>query len=434
LGILVIYLSINQRKANIMQKVIALILGGGQGKRLFPLTMYRSKPAVPIGGKYRLIDIPVSNCLHSGIKNIYVLTQFNSESLNNHINNTYRFDYFSRAFVRILAAEQTVDNTNWFQGTADAVRRNILHLDLKGSEEILVLSGDHLYDMDYKEFIDYHREKKADFTVSVIPVREDESHEFGVLKLSREGKIVGFKEKPKTAADLSGYIINTRKTFFGHDASKRYCLASMGVYIFNSKALLEALSGNDADFGKEVIPHCVKSLKGYGYVYNGYWKDVGTIKSFYDVNMEMALSKPQFYFIHSGTVFTRPRFLPSARILNCKIENSLVAEGSIIHEAEIDGSVVGLRSIIGKGCRISRSVLMGADYYEGAGAKNPVHIGIGDGASIDKAIIDKNARIGKNVTIRNAKGIKNFDGENYFIRDGIVIIPKNAVIKSGTKI
>jgi len=405
-----------------MKRVIALILGGGQGKRLFPLTMYRSKPAVPIGGKYRLIDIPISNCLHSGLKNIYVLTQFNSESLNNHINNTYRFDYFSRAFVRILAAEQTVDNTTWFQGTADAVRRNIFHLELKGDEEILILSGDHLYNMDYRDLVGFHRKNNADFTISVIPVRERESRELGILKLGRSGKIVGFKEKPKTHSEVKGLI------------SGRHYLASMGVYVFNARALLKVLDGNDVDFGKEIIPHSIRRLRGFGYIFNDYWKDVGTIKSFYGVNMDMAASKPQFSFFHEGAVFTRPRFLPTARAYNCKIRLSLLAEGCIIHDAEIVNSIVGLRSIVGRLCRISRTVMMGADYYEGQKSKEPVRIGIGDGTSIDKAIVDKNARIGRNVVIRNVKNLKNFDGPNYFIRDGIVIIPKNAIIKDGTRI
>ena len=405
-----------------MKKVIALILGGGQGKRLFPLTMYRSKPAVPIGGKYRLIDIPISNCLHSGIKDIYVLTQFNSESLNNHVNNTYRFDYFSRAFVRILAAEQTVDSTNWFQGTADAVRRNLFHLELKGNEEILILSGDHLYNMNYRSFINYHREKKADLTVSAIPVPERGLREFGILKVSADGRISNFKEKPKRRSELKGYKIS------GH------YLASMGVYVFNCAALKEALAGNDADFGKEVIPHSIKQLRAFGYLFNGYWKDVGTISSFYEVNMGMALSRPQFSFFYDGSLFTRPRFLPSARIFNSRIEYSLITEGSVIREARINNSIVGLRSIIGKGCRISRTVLMGADYYEEPDPKETLPIGIGDGTCIDKAIVDKNARIGKNVTITNVNKMKNFDGEGYFIRDGIVIIPKNARIKPGTKI
>ena len=408
-------------------RLIALILGGGQGKRLFPLTMYRSKPAVPIGGKYRLIDIPISNCLHSNIKDIYVLTQFNSESLNNHINNTYRFDYFSRAFVRILAAEQTLDNINWFQGTADAVRKNIIHLNLQGDEDILILSGDHLYDMDYREFAAVHRKSGADFTVSVLPIRKREASEFGVLRLGRDGKIVKFKEKPKTGAELRGYE---------YDGGERgQYLASMGVYIFKAEALLRSLDNADADFGKEVIPHSIRSLKGYGYIFNGYWKDVGTIKAFYDVNMEMAESKPQFSYFYEGAVFTRPRFLPSARVTRSKLEHSLVSEGCVITDADIRHTIIGLRSIIGKGCRIARTVLMGADFFErDKRAEHPVKLGIGDGTVIDKAIVDKNARIGRNCVIRNLKGLKNHDGDNYYIRDGIVIIPKNAVLRDNTKI
>ena len=403
-------------------KTIALILGGGQGKRLFPLTMYRSKPAVPIGGKYRLIDIPVSNCLHSGLKDIYVLTQFNSESLNNHINNTYRFDYFSRAFVRILAAEQTVENTTWFQGTADAVRRNLSHLNLTGDEDILILSGDHLYNMDYRAFVSFHRNAGADFTVSVIPISAGDAKEFGVLRLNKANRIVEFKEKPKNSAGI-------RK--FRHGS--KY-IASMGVYVFKASALMKALEGSAADFGKEVIPHSINKLKGFGYMFNGYWKDVGTIRSFYDASMDLANHKPHLSFFYSGFVFTRPRFLPSARIAGCKVKSSIIAEGSIIKDADISGSVVGLRSIIGGNCRISRSVIMGADYYEKAGAAKRIKIGIGDGCHIDKAIIDKNARIGKNVVIANEKGVENFDGDGYFIRDGIAIITKNSVLKDGSRI
>lgn len=406
-----------------MKKVIALILGGGQGKRLFPLTMYRSKPAVPIGGKYRLIDIPVSNCLHSGIKDIYVLTQFNSESLNNHINNTYRFDYFSRAFVRILAAEQTVNNTTWFQGTADAVRRNLGHLNLKGDEELLILSGDHLYDMDYRDLVHFHRKHNADLTVSVVPIRKDEVREFGILRLDNSNLIKGFREKPVTADDLRGF------RFKGHGY-----LASMGVYLFNARVLHKVLKGDAADFGREIIPHSIKKFRALGYIFGGYWRDVGTIKSFYEANMEMASSRPHFSFLYKGSVFTRPRFLPPARVSACRIEKSLVAEGSLIEDAFIKESIVGLRSAIGKDCRIERSVLMGADYYEGPQSKEPVRIGIGDGARIEKAIVDKNARIGRDVVIKNIKNLKNFDGENYFIRDGIVIIPKNTCIKDGTRI
>lgn len=412
-----------------MKNVIALILGGGQGKRLFPLTMYRSKPAVPIGGKYRLIDIPISNCLHSDIKNIYVLTQFNSESLNNHVNSTYRFDYFSRAFVRILAAEQTLSGSNWFQGTADAVRKNMAHLHIKSDDdEILILSGDHIYDMDYRELLNFHRSKGADFTVSVFPVSSDEVKELGILKMSPLKRIIRFHEKPGKPSELKDL------KFKNSGDPKCPYLASMGVYVFKVSALKKVLEGKYVDFGREIIPHSIDKFNGYGYIFNGYWKDVGTIKSFYDANIDIAESKPYFSFIYKGQVFTRPRFLPSARIFNSTIEHSVIAEGCIIHEADIKNSIVGLRTIMGKGCKVTKTVIMGADFYEESSDKGPVKIGIGDGCIIENAIVDKNARIGKNVVIKNLKGVKDYDGDSYYIRDGIVIIPKKALIKDGTKI
>lgn len=412
-----------------MKNVIALILGGGQGKRLFPLTMYRSKPAVPIGGKYRLIDIPLSNCLHSDIKSIYVLTQFNSESLNNHVNSTYRFDYFSRAFVRILAAEQTLEGANWFQGTADAVRKNIVHLHIKNDvEDILILSGDHIYDMDYHDLINFHRTKGADFTVSVVPAYPGEIGELGILKMESSKRIVKFREKPSTPKELMDLKFKRPKN------PKCPYLASMGVYVFKASVLRKALEGSDADFGREVIPHSIKKFKGFGYIFDGYWKDIGTIRSFYETNLELAASRPHLAFLYKGRVFTRPRFLSPSRISNCHIEHALITEGCVINDAEIKNSTVGLRSIIGKGCKIAKSVLMGADYYEESPPKGSIRIGIGDGAVIENAIIDKNARIGKNVVIKNLSNLKNTDAGYYFIKDGIVVIPKNAAIKDGTKI
>lgn len=413
-----------------MKNVIAMILGGGQGKRLFPLTMVRSKPAVPIGGKYRLIDIPISNCLHSDIKSIYVLTQFNSESLNNHINSTYRFDFFSRAFVRILAAEQTLEGANWFQGTADAVRKNILHLDLKNNDEdILILSGDHIYDMDYHELVHFHRNKNADFTVSVVPACSEEVKELGILKLGGNKRIIKFKEKPNTPAELKNLKFKSSK-----DPKCPY-LASMGVYVFKASVLKKALEGNDTDFGREVIPHSIKKFNGFGYIFDGYWKDIGTISSFYEANLDIAASKPPLAFLYKGRVFTRPRFLSPSRIIaNCRIEESLITEGCVINDAEIKRSTIGLRSIVGKGCKITKSVIMGADYYESSHSKEAVRIGIGDGSVVENAIVDKNARIGRNVVIKNLKNLKNMDDNSYYIRDGIVVIPKNTVIKDGTKI
>ncbi|MDD5495604.1 MAG: glucose-1-phosphate adenylyltransferase [Candidatus Omnitrophica bacterium] len=405
-----------------MKKTISLILGGGQGKRLFPLTEYRSKPAVPIGGKYRLIDIPISHCLRSGIKDIYVLTQFNSESLNNHINNTYRFDYFSRAFVRILAAEQTLEHTDWYEGTADAVRKSMAHLNLKGNEEILILSGDHLYNMDYREIVSYHRRTGADITVSVIPIKEYEVKEFGILKLSKNNRIIGFKEKPKKMSEIKGF---RRQGSY---------MASMGVYIFNARVLTNVLEGNDVDFGHEIIPHSIKTFKAFAYPFNGYWRDIGTIKSFYEANMELAAYKPHFSFFYGGAIFSRPRFLPPACLLDGNIARSIIAEGSVIKDADIKNSIIGLRTMIGNGCKVNRAIVMGADYYEEGSVKSSIKLGIGDGTVIDTAIVDKNARIGKNVIIKNLKNLKNFDGQGYFIRDGIVIIPKNGLVKDGNKI
>lgn len=417
----------------IKSNLVALILGGGQGKRLFPLTMYRSKPAVPIGGKYRLIDIPVSNCLHSNIKNIYVLTQFNSESLNNHVNSTYRFDYFSRAFVRILAAEQTSTNGNWFQGTADAVRRNLAHLNLSGAEDVLILSGDHLYKMDYSVLYDFHKKTNADFTVSAIPITKKETREFGILKVNSDGRITAFKEKPANDNELKGYKFCRNVSVVGSHSPCSY-LASMGVYIFKAKALLAALNGKATDFGKEIIPNSIGKMKGFAFLFNDYWKDVGTIESFYEVNIGLALQKPYFSFFYDGLVFSRPRFLPPARIIGGSISRSIISEGSAINKAEIESSIIGLRSIVGKGCRITRTVMMGADYFEPISSPEAIRVGIGDGTCIDKAIVDKNARIGRNVTICNSRKLRNYDGENYFIRDGIVIIPKSARIADGTKI
>lgn len=419
-----------------MEKVIALILGGGQGKRLFPLTKYRSKPAVPIGGKYRLIDIPISNCLHSGIKDIYVLTQFNSESLNNHINNTYRFDYFSRAFVRILAAEQTLENTNWYQGTADAVRKGLPHLNLYGIDLVLILSGDHLYRMNYGDLVRFHREKEADFTVSVIPVKRSEAHEFGILRLNKDSRILAFKEKPKKTSELKSFLFTANSSGENQGIAKSAYLASMGVYLFRVAALRKVLESQDTDFGREVIPNSIEKCKVYGYVFNDYWKDVGTIKSFYDVNIDFTSPKPHFSFFAEDKVFTRPRFLPPAQITNSKIRHSLVSEGCMINGATIEHSVMGLRSIVGKNCRVTKSVIMGADFYDepGAAATNEIRVGIGDRCVVERAIVDKNARIGKDVVIRNPKNLKDYDGPNYYIRDRVVIIPKNTTIPDHTKI
>lgn len=409
-----------------MKKTVVLILGGGQGKRLFPLTRDRAKPAVPIGGKYRLIDIPISNCLNSELKNIFVLTQFNSASLNNHVSQAYKFDYFTNTSVAILAAEQTLENANWFQGTADAVRKNLVHLNIRGDEDILILSGDHLYSMDYKDIVEFHRKSSADLTLSIIPVKIPEAKEFGVIRVDKNSRITSFREKPKTKDDLKGFVFNSRE-----------CFASMGVYVFKANILIKSLGGNYLDFGKQLIPDAITKYKSFGFIFNGYWKDIGTIKSFYEANIELTKKNPPFSFFNKETgwrVYSRPRFLEPAKIENVKINNAFITEGAFIKKAKIKNSIIGLRSIINENCDIQNSIIMGADYYEKNQKNNPIAIGIGMNSTIKKAIVDKNARIGKNVRIINKKNLINYDGENYFIRDRVVIIPKNSIIKDGTVI
>lgn len=408
-------------------RVVAIILGGGQGKRLYPLTRDRSKPAVPIGGKYRLVDIPISNSLHAGIKEIFVLTQFNSSSLNNHILNTYKFDYFSRSSVTLLAAEQTLSSEKWFQGTADAVRCHLAHYHLDPDDEVLILSGDHLYRMDFTQLIDFHRRQKADLTISVIGVPDKEAHQFGLLKAEESGRISDFVEKPKAP--------EVRKKFqFG----KNQFLASMGIYLFQARVLIDLLNGTETDFGKEVIPKAIKSSRAYAFLFQDYWRDIGTISSFYEANIELTGPNPQFTF-HSkqkgNGIFTHPRFLPPTEIDDSSVLRALVTEGSIIRKSEIKDSIIGLRSILQKNVLVNRSVVMGNDFYEATRkSKTSIPLGIGEGSVIENAIIDKNARIGKKVVIKNSKKIENYDGGHFYIRDGIVIVPKNAVVPDGSVI
>ncbi len=420
-----------------MRRIKCLILGGGQGKRLFPLTRDRCKPAVPIAGKYRLIDIPVSNCINSNIRNIFILTQFNSASLNHHIHHAYRFDYFTGTYIGILAAEQTLQNTEWFQGTADAVRKNLSHIALQDDEDVLILSGDHLYRMDYHELVNFHRQHNADLTVSVMPVPRTHIKEFGVLKLDNDMRINAFKEKPNSEAELKRFQASLElRRKLKLDKEKLY-FASMGVYLFKARALIKAMELiDDVDFGKQVIPHAIDDFKSYGFVFRGYWRDIGTIKSFYEENIALTRKNPQFdFFSEEKRVFTHPRFLPPAKINDSHIVGSLVTEGCVINGAKIEHSIIGLRSAIRSGTKIKESILMGSDFYDKeSGCKDAVPLGIGEHSVIERAIIDKNARIGRNVVIRNLKHLKYFDDENYSIRDGIVIIPKNAVLKDNTVI
>ncbi len=423
--------------------LLAVILGGGAGKRLFPLTAQRSKPAVPLGGKYRLVDVPISNCINSDVIRMFVLTQYNSASLNRHIATTYRFSPFADGFVEVLAAEQTPESGEWFQGTADAVRQVLPHIRDWRIDTLLILSGDHLYRMDYRKFLQRHFETNADITVSVIPIPPDSASEFGLLKVDNAGRIVEFREKPKGEA-LESMVVDT--TSFGlspEEARARPFLASMGIYVFKYDKLEEVLAEDNSrlDFGKEVIPGSLQKLNVQAYLFNGYWEDIGTIAAFYKANLDMTSAIPPFnLFDAAAPLFTRARYLPPSKINNCEIRDSIISEGCIINGAKINRSMIGLRSRIGDGAQIEAAYVMGADYYQsledmlGDRDANRPRVGIGEGTFVRRAIIDKNARIGTNVRLLNEAGVDEADGPNgmYYIRDRIIIVPKNGLIPDGT--
>jgi glucose-1-phosphate adenylyltransferase len=418
-----------------MQDAMAVILSGGQGQRLYPLTKFRSKPAVPLGGKYRLIDIPVSNCLNSRINRVFVLTQFNSASLNKHIVQTYKFDMFSGGFVDILAAEQTPDNSNWFQGTADAVRQSIKHiLPYEDAHYIIVLSGDQLYQMDLWRVIQFHIANKAEITVAAVPVPAESASSLGIMKIQKDGRTIAFKEKPK-AEDLAD-MQSERRT------DGRDYLASMGIYVFNKQFLVDLLTKSTAaDFGRDLIPQAIHNHRVMAYVFDGYWEDIGTIRSFYEANLALTETLPKFSFYDVRMpVYTHPRNLPGSKLNNCNIHQSIIAEGCILNGADIKHSIVGVRSRIGSGTTVKYSIIMGADNFETAeqveenAARKIPSIGIGNHCTIINAIIDKNVRIGDSVSIINAHNLQEKDEENYSIRDGIIVVPKGAWIRSGTVI
>ncbi|GAB2702424.1 glucose-1-phosphate adenylyltransferase [Mucilaginibacter koreensis] len=417
-------------------KVISIVLGGGQGSRLSPLTATRSKPAVPIAAKYRLVDIPISNCLHSGIERIFVLTQFNSASLNKHIKNTYHFSSFSDAFVDILAAEQTPTSAGWFQGTADAVRQSLHHLSVWDFEYVLILSGDQLYQMDFQEMIDQHVKKNADISIATIPVHANDVPGFGILKTDEQNKITAFIEKPKSdfeswASDVSAEMQNQGRVY----------LASMGIYMFNRKTLYELLEGNShPDFGKEIIPQSIKTHNVLSYQYEGYWTDIGTIPSFFDANLELTDDIPRFNLFDKHHIFTRARMLPPSKISGTQLDRALVADGCIINASLLKRSVIGIRTRIGHGTTLENCYVMGSDNYqtleqikESKESDTPI-MGIGDNCCIKNAIIDKNSYIGNNVTINCGSKIADGDYGSYTVQDGIVVVKKRAVIPHGTTI
>ena len=426
-------------------KLLAVILGGGAGNRLFPLTQQRSKPAVPVGGKYRLVDIPLSNCINSDILRTFVLTQYNSASLNRHIAQTYRFSQFSDGFVEILAAEQTPESPQWFQGTADAVRQVLPHIRDWGIDTLLILSGDHLYRMDYREFLERHHSTNADVTVSVIPCEPHSASEFGLLKTDGTGRIAEFKEKPKGDDLLSMQVDTTQLGLDANEAQRRPYLASMGIYVFKYDVLEQLLAEDKEhmDFGKHIIPAAINSRHVQAFMFDGYWEDIGTIGAFYRANLDLTSKIPKFnLFDAEAPVFTRARYLPPSKVEESEINDSIISDGSIINGAKVNNSVIGLRSRISKGVQMDAAYMMGADYYQtfdemrSDAGKGLPRVGIGEGAVVKHAIIDKNARIGKNARLLNEANVAEADGPGgaYFIRDSIIIVPKNAVIADGTVI
>jgi glucose-1-phosphate adenylyltransferase len=423
-----------------MADVVSIIMAGGQGSRLYPLTKVRSKPAVPVAGRFRLIDIPISNCIHSNVRSIFVLTQFASESLHRHIFTTYRFDNFHRDFITLLSAQQTLENRNWYQGTADAVRQNLNFIEDAGSL-VLVLSGDHLYRMDYRKFVDFHVASGAEISIAVTPVRAEQAPEFGVMKVNSRGRITEFSEKPKAAADVDRMRV-PEDIFkkFGVPAEGRTHLASMGVYLFNQDVLRDLLAHTDyKDFGREVIPHAIGERRVFGHFFDGYWEDIGTIPSFFEAHMDLTRPLPKFdFYDEEKPIFTHARFLPGSKILASEVENAILCEGSIVNRSRIQDSIIGIRSRIGDNCRLERTVIMGADYFESREdqARNRENgvpdVGVGRDCEIRNAIVDKNARIGHGVRLVNRNGAANESAENYVIVDGIIVVPKSAVIPDGT--
>lgn len=420
----------------ISKKVISVILGGGAGTRLYPLTAARSKPAVPIAGKYRLVDIPISNCINSNINRMFVLTQYNSASLNKHIKNTYQFSGFSNGFVDILAAEQTPDSPGWFQGTADAVRQSLKHIQKEDFEYVLILSGDQLYQMDFAFMLKNHQDTEADITIATIPVGEKDATEFGILKSNHENQITSFIEKP-AIEKLPDWVSHTGEEM---KQQGRNYLASMGIYIFNKKvlfSLLETENKDSTDFGKEIIPDSINHYKVFSYQYDGYWTDIGNIHSFFEANLSLTLDLPHFnLFDNNKMVYTRARMLPPAKISGTTIHQTIVAEGTIIHAAKISNSVIGIRSRIGKGSIIVSSYIIGNDFYETIEEINNIDrripkLGIGDNCELENVIVDKDCRIGNNVIIKGGSHLENADHHLFSIKDGIIVIKKGAIINDG---
>ena len=423
-----------------MKRVLGIILGGGAGTRLYPLTKLRAKPAVPLAGKYRLIDIPVSNCINSDILKIYVLTQFNSTSLNRHLSRTYSFSGITEGFVEVLAAQQTPENPNWFQGTADAVRQYLWLFQDWDVDEFLILSGDHLYRMDYSAFVEHHRETGADVTLSVLPIDEQRASDFGLMKIDETGRVIDFSEKPKGEALKKMAVDTSILGLTPEKAKENPYIASMGIYVFKKDVLIEMLNDNSSrtDFGKEIIPQSAANYNLQAYLFDDYWEDIGTIQSFYEANLALAQqSQPPFSFYdEEAPIYTRSRYLPPSKLLDCRITESLIGDGCILKNCTIHHSVLGVRTRVEAGSTIEDSLIMGADFYQPFPEKNTaleatkVPVGIGSNSLVRRAIVDKNACIGKNVQIINKDNVQEADRESqgFYIRSGIVVVLKNAVI------
>jgi glucose-1-phosphate adenylyltransferase len=428
-----------QPSSSFKSSTLAIIMGGGAGTRLFPLTKERSKPAVPLGGKYRLVDIPISNCLNSGLRGIYILTQFNSQSLHSHINETYKFDHFTPSFVEILAAQQTPEGARWYQGTADAVRQNLRYFLEHPCKYFIILSGDQLYSMDYRQMLNQHIESLADITIGTIPVEREPATGFGIMLTDAERRIRKFVEKPKDAAVLDTLRVPADLLReIGRPADAELFQASMGIYIFNREVLVSCLDNDMVDFGKNIIPAAIGQHKVMAHIFQGYWEDIGTIDAFFHANLEMADPKPRFSFYSAGsTIYTVPLCLPASNIGSAKLDRAVISDGCIIGDVELERCVVGTRSIILSGSCLKNVVMMGADLYESDNLR-PVPgvppMGVGRDCRIEDAIIDKNARIGNGVVISSKKNSPNLDGEGFYIRDGIVVVPKNSMIPDGTRI
>ena len=427
-----------------MKKVLAIILGGGAGTRLYPLTKLRAKPAVPLAGKYRLIDIPVSNCINSAIYKIYVLTQFNSASLNRHLSRTYSFSGFHEGFVEVLAAQQTPENSNWFQGTADAVRQYMNLFEEWDVDEYLILSGDHLYRMDYAEYVNHHRESGADITLSVLPIDEKRASDFGLIKIDGNGRIVDFSEKPKGDALKQMAVDTTVLGLNPEEAKQNPFIASMGIYVFKREALIRLLNeySDFTDFGKEIIPAAAPHYNTQAYLFKGYWEDIGTIEAFYDANLALTQQpQPPFSFYdEKAPIYTRGRYLPPSKMLNCRITDSMIGDGCILKNCQIHHSVLGIRTRIESNCNIQDSLIMGSDFYQPAEKrqadfdKGRIPVGIGANTTVRRAIIDKNARIGRDVQLINKDHVEEAQREEhgFHIRNGIIVVIKNGTIPDGT--